>query len=279
MEKPLLDFYLWNHSFVSTQEDESLRSIQDHAVYEVLRLEDGIPLFFEEHYARLISSADLVGHPLPYSEEAVKEQLRQLQLHNGLENGNVKFLWSETATGSHFVLYVSPYRKVSPEDKVKGCKTSLFQLERENPNVKLQQDAYREKTGAALEERGVFELLLYDETGAIREGNRSNFFWIQGDTIFTAPSRSVLMGITRAQVFRAIAKRGFGITEGFLKTDELEAIDAAFLTGTSINVLPIRSIDERTYPSADHPIIHSLAADYLQLIEDDKRKFSWDMVR
>ncbi len=275
MEKPLCDVYLWNNTLVSTKEEESLRPIQDHAVYEVLRFDEDIPLFYEEHYERLVASAISVDRPLPYSLSDVKRQLWQLKLQNGLSNGNVKFLWAETAAGSHFVLYVSPHRVVTPEDRAHGCKTSLYQLERETPNVKLQRDAYREKTTAALEERDVFELLLYDDTGDIREGNRSNFFWIKGDTIYTAPSQAVLMGITRAQVLRAIAARGYRLEETLLSRNELPTIDAAFLTSTSIDVLPIRCVDDICFDSAHHPMVQALGDDYLALMEDYKAKFKW----
>lgn len=275
MEKPLMDIYLWNNTVVSTKEEESLRPIQDNAVYEVLRLEDGIPLFYEEHYERLVASAELVGRPLPYSEEAVKKQLYQLKVQNRLENGNVKFLWAETPTGTHFVLYVSPHRVVSPKEREQGCKTSLFQLERDNPNVKVQKDAYREKTERLLKERDVFELLLYDDTGAIREGNRSNLFWVEDGKVTTAPNPTVLMGITRAQVLRAIEARGYELVEAIRHLDDLREVDAVFLTSTSIDVLPIRAIDDLAYDSAKHPMVQALAHDYLELKDRYKEEFHW----
>ena len=275
MEKPLKDMYLWNSTFVSTKEEESLRPIQNNAVYEVLRIEDGIPLFFEEHYERLVASAAHVGRPLPFDRADVKRQLWQLKTQNGMTFDNVKFLWSQTPTGSHFVLYVSPHRVVTDEERKDGCLTSLYQHERDNPNIKLQQNDYRLRTEAVTKERGVFELLLYDETGAIREGMRSNFFWIQDGKICTAPNAHVLMGITRAQVLRCILARGYELEETLLDRADLDTIEACFLTSTSIDVLPIRAIDEKTYPSADHPMIRALAEDYLKTIEDYKNDFRW----
>lgn len=275
MEKPLYEIYLWNDTYVSTRESESLRPIQNNAIYEVLRMEEGIPLFFGPHFERLQRSAERVGRPLPYDEKTVLHQLWALKEMNGFTNSNIKMLWAEAAGQNHFVVYASPGREITAEERKKGCTTSLYPLERKNPNVKVQKDAYREKTAAIIKERGVFELLLTDETGCVREASRANLFLIRNGEIYTAPDDSVLMGITRMQVIKAIVQRGYTLREERLQEAELIGIEAAFLTGTSIDVLPIRSIDEIALPSAEHLMVQALQQDYLDRVREDKEAFHW----
>ena len=275
MEQPLYEIFLWNDTYVSTRESESLRPIQDNAIYEVLRMEDGVPLFFAPHFHRLLFSAERVGRPLPYGEKTVLHQLWALKEMNGFTDSNIKMLWAESGGQSHFVVYAAPGRELEDEDRQIGCKTSLYALERKNPNVKLQKDAYREKTAAVIREREVFELLLTDDTGCVREGSRANLFLIKEGVLYTAPAASVLMGITRMQVLKAIRERGYELKEELLHTEDLERIEAAFLTGTSIDVLPIRSIDDMPLASAEHPIVQTLKQDYLHLVEKDKKDFHW----
>lgn len=275
MEQPLYEIFLWNDTYVSTRESESLRPIQDNAIYEVLRMEDGVPLFFAPHFHRLQFSAERVGRPLPYGEKTVLHQLWALKEMNGFTESNVKMLWAEAAGQNHFVVYASPARAVTERERTVGCKTSLYPLERKNPTVKVQKDAYREKTAAIIRERGVFELLLTDETGCLREASRANLFLIKNGTIYTAPAEAVLMGITRMQVLKAVRERGYSLKQELLPESDLAHIEAAFLTGTSIDVLPIRSIDDLTLSSAEHPMVQAMKEDYLALVQQDKQTFHW----
>lgn len=275
MEHPLYEVYLWNDTYVSTEESESLRPIQDEAIYEVLRMEEGIPLFYAPHYARLCRSAERVGRPLPYDDGMVRHQLWALREMNSIKNSNVKMLWARGKDKDHFVVYASPVRELSDTERQGGCKTSLYPLERKNPNVKLQKDAYRETTSRIIQERDVFELLLTDEQDGIREASRANLFIIQNGAIHTAPDASVLMGITRMQVMQSIRERGYKLVEEPVPVQALPQVEAAFLTGTSIDVLPIKSIDGQLLPSAEHPIVQTLQKDYLKRVEEDKKAFRW----
>ena len=53
------------------------------AVFEMFRVEQGVPLFLEHHLARLERSAAAIGLPLPRSAEAVADDVHALVDANG----------------------------------------------------------------------------------------------------------------------------------------------------------------------------------------------------
>ncbi len=277
MEQPLSEYYLWNDTFVPTDEVESLRPLFDNAIYEVIRVEDGVPLFFDAHFVRFQESSTRMDKPLPYEAKAIAHRIRMLLQRNGIEEGNVKILWTEDFLGDpQLVIYMSERRAVSQSEKEDGVKTATYQFERKQPGVKVQRNDYREETAKIIKEKGVFELLLYDENCLLREGSRSNVFFVQEEKIYTAPLGEVLEGITRIQVMKSLKKNNVQVEEEAYPLHALESVDACFLTGTSIGILPIRQIDACPFDSAHHPAVKALQKAYEECVQQEKDHFAWD---
>ena len=49
---------------------------------------------------------------------------------------------------------------------------------------------------------------------------------------------------------------------------DLDKIDGGFMSGTSVNVLPISSIDDKKYSSADNNLIKAIQDGYLNLVKN-----------
>lgn len=275
MEHPLMEYYVLNGKPHSIMNREPLQQLAEQSVYEVLRVEEGIPVFFDEHADRLMRSAETVGKPLPITDVRLKEKMRLLVDSNGLKNGNAKILWGEIDGVPHLGFSVVEALRVTPRERAEGVVVATYSWERSDPNLKFQIGSYRERTQQKMREENAFELLLVDNDGCIREGSRSNFFWIRDGILYTPPAEHVLMGITRGEVLKAARLRGYEIREALLPTEEIRAIDAAFLTGTSIDVLPIHRIDNRLLEDIPHHLVSQLAADYRSRIDEDKLRFTW----
>ena len=110
-------------------------------------------------------------------------------------------------------------------------------------------------------------MLLVNDRGMITEGSKSNAFFVKNNAIYTAPGDAVLKGITRKYVFEACNNAGFDVKEQFIAADELKDISGAFLSGTSIKVLPISTIDGRTYNSSANPVVSAVRREYDKLLE------------
>lgn len=269
------DYFLYNGDILPSEEFDIEKTTVYPSVYEVIRVIDGVPLFFEEHIDRLWSSVKLLGYKQPYENTVIKEHILKLLELNKCYNYNVKIVINtlDSENPNLFVYYVvSNYPAVELYEK--GIHTILYEAERDNPNVKVIVADFRNKINKSIKNAGAYETLLVNDRGEITEGSRSNVFFVKDDIFYTAPAKDVLVGITRSRIIQLCLKLGYDIMEQPISVDFLKDIDGLFLTGTSPKVLPIASIDERKYNSAGNSAIRAIRDAYNKLINDyiDKNK-------
>lgn len=244
-------------------------------VYEVIRLIDGVPLFFEEHYERMQASVQAVldstygsdsQSPGLIEESMLLDQIRGLAKANGLTHCNVKFI-DEIVHGHQSIMgYISKSYYPSLEEYQTGVPTGLLYLERENPNLKILVQAYKDKVNRLKAEQGYYEVLLVNRQDYLTEGSASNLFFVIDQKIWTAPGHTVLKGITRSHVIEACQNAGFEVVEELVSVKDLDQIQGLFLSGTSPKVLPISSIDGKAYPSAQLPAIQAIREEYDRIL-------------
>jgi branched-chain amino acid aminotransferase len=98
---------------------------------------------------------------------------------------------------------------------------------------------------AALEQ-GAYESLFQDEAGGILEGTATNVFFVVDGVLRTASLESPLLeGVTRDAVLETARAAGMRVEEGRVGAEELPRAREAFLTSTTIELLPIRTLDAR----------------------------------
>lgn len=244
-----------------------LDTVSGKAAYEVLRIIRGVPLFYQDHYDRMKGTFGAIGRPLEMTAVQLKKDIKKLLASNKTDNCNVKVVVFEEEGNQRQLVYISKSYYPSEEEADAGVKTGLFQLERCNPNAKLLNQAYKDAVNAKIHEGGYFEVILVDSAGRITEGSRSNTFLVKDSNIFTAPGGFVLQGITRKYVFEACRNAGFEVIEQFVDADSLPQVDGAFLSGTSIKVLPIATIDNITLNSSANPVVAAVRREYNKLLE------------
>lgn len=237
-------------------------------VYEVIRIIDGVPLFFEDHYRRMRDSHAAVGGREGLVDEAgLAEQIRTLLATNGTERCNVKFIAFSGNPSTRLAGYISKSYYPSAEMVRDGVPTGLLWQEREHPNVKELDVDYKERAARIKSHTGVFELLLVDRDGYLTEGSMSNLFFVKDGTVFTAPGEKVLKGITRQYVVQACRDAGYPVEERSLPVEELPSVEGAFLSGTSPKVLPIASVGDLALASGGHPVIVAVRDAYDRLLQ------------
>lgn len=257
----ILKYYLCNGSMYSINEKEPFLKIVDPVVYEVIRVIDGVPLFLEEHLERMRKSAELTDVKISYSDQEIEKDIKLLIKENDVKNLNVKLLFDSSA--NYFVFFINSYY---PEKEVyeKGIHTILYNSERKNPNAKVINVSFKDQVNKKIKEEGAFEALLVNKEGYITEGSRSNMFFVKGQKVFTAPAGEVLMGVTRKHIMNICDKLGIEVIERNISVNELKYLDGAFMTGTSVNVLPISSIDKLKYDSVVNEIINKIQKEYIK---------------
>jgi len=261
-------FYILNDSVKVQDEIDKLDISKFDMVYEVIRIIEGIPLFFEDHYERLTKSLELLKRKNEITFENLRHQVIKTVEKNGLKLCNVKVIVYNDQTRQNCLTYISKSYYPGKREIEEGVPTALFSWERNNPNVKLLNHEYKERVSRTIEEKQVFEVLLVNENQIITEGSRSNAFFVKGNTIYTAPGELVLKGITRKYVFDACKRVGVDICESLISVTDLDKIDGLFISGTSIKVLPVSKIDDRVYASSKNPVIVAVRDEFNKIMDD-----------
>ncbi|MGQ7870295.1 aminotransferase class IV [Sunxiuqinia sp. sy24] len=223
-------------------------------IYEVLRVIDSVGLFLEDHYIRLMHSAKLAGIPLAMTQAYFVREIRKLIQANELSVGNVKVLIQYGSGQQAAFFYFIPHVYPAPQAYLDGVKTDCLQAERVMPKAKTVQQRLRDNANRAIRDHQLFEVILMNSEKQVLEGSRTNLFFVKGDQFFTPQSDFVLAGITRQKVLECIGELNFSCVEKSIPIATLADYDAAFLTGTSNNVLPIASIGKQKFDTMNQAL-------------------------
>ena len=270
MENLRGNLFVKNHQIISAHHFDPDFMSAGQAVYEVVRIQEGVALFWEEHLERLQESLRIVNRP-GFSQVADSHQLIEaLAQQCSFINGNVKLVLhyydDRPASEYDIYLYFIAHHYPSAEQYRQGIDTITCKAVRSNPNAKVAQLAFRERINQEIIRQNVFEAILLDDEGYISEGSRSNFFMIKDNTLYTAPLHHVLPGITRRKVLEICHQQQIPLQQAALRVTDLVNMEAVFLTGTSPQVLPIKRIDNLVFSSANHPLVLALMKDYEKLV-------------
>jgi len=241
----------------------------DGSCYEVIRIIEGKPLFLKEHLDRLFESVEAANFNYSIDCNIIEKWILDFIKELKLLNENIKIL-VENKLEMKIVVYVVESHYPSVDVYKEGVKVDCLEIERSNPSVKLWNDNYKTKVAKVIEDKNLFEVLLVNKEDRITEGSRSNVFFLKEETIYTASLKTVLNGITRKKVLEAIQSEGIEVVESELKLSEIKNVEAAFLTGTSIHVLPIREISGKVLKSTESQIITNIRLAFEKLIIKDQ---------
>lgn len=232
--------------FISADQEISGQLEKNNSVYEVLRVINSVPIFFEDHFKRLKFSLDSLHTEYNLSDTGLHDILIKLIKINQIKHGNIRIEIFITEKSN--VLQISQIQAFYPPEELyqAGVNAKSFQIERENPRVKQSaiNTTVRTEIRSVLEDPGIFEVVLVNHLLELTEGSRTNVLFLKDKVIYTAPENEILLGITRKILLSVAMKQGFLIEEGPIKLDTISGFDACFFTGTSTKVLPIKQIDD-----------------------------------
>lgn len=265
METVINKYYLEDGHIDEIKNYKDEQNIDGKIIYEVLRVIDGNPVFLSEHVERMKQSFSLVDITFPYNENKIKEYIESLIKANKASFGNIKITFN---TGSdtlkaYFIQHNYPNETMYKE----GVKTILYRGERENPNAKIVKSDFRANVMKEIEARDAFEAMLVNNKGMITEGSKSNIFFIKGDKVITSPGEYVLKGITRAKIIEGINELNIEIEEKLVGEEELGEINAAFISGTSPKVLPIKGCEKYRF-DVENKILRQIMVKYDEKIAE-----------
>ncbi len=235
------------------------------SVYEVIRISGKCPLFLEDHIERLKQSCIKSGCGLLVPEAEIISMIKSLIELSGLSEGNIRLSYNYYRNEKFSMLHFIESSYPSVEDYSEGIDTVLYRGERDNPSVKIYNQDLRASVNRLLTTTGAREALLVDTKGDITEGSKSNVFFVKDRTIYTSPESRVLSGITRKYVLDIINSSLYNLEYKMVNVNNLADFDAAFISGTSPMILPIRSIDKFSF-SSHNAIVNELMEKYTNLV-------------
>jgi branched-chain amino acid aminotransferase len=235
-------------------------------VFETARLVDGRYFRLQQHLDRLAASAQALRLATPTFAElhAIAHRLAEV---NAISNGSLRITLTRGRGGRGLntrgagpptvLATLAPVAADWHERAARGWHLIVAQTRRPATlsvpsHIKALGRVYAILAHLESEQAGVDDALLLTADGAIAEGPTWNFFWRKGDVVRTAAlAGGVLEGVTRGIILQLARDAGYATEEGLWPPADLADADEAFASMTSVGVVPIRSLDGRTFPADD----------------------------
>jgi len=240
--------------------EEATVSVEDRGfqfgdgVYEVIRTYRGLPFQLDAHLARLERSAKAIELSLPWNIQQWATHARDGIKRSGYAESKVYLqLTRGTAPRDHVfpaaarptaVMTVREMRPVEPALQASGVAVMTMDdwrwgrcdIKSVNllPNILARQKA---------KQAGAFEAVFIRD-GQVTEGAVSNVMIVKAGRVLTAPEgEQILSGVTRTIVLELARKEGLPVEERSITRDEFLHADEIFLTGTTVEILPVVRVD------------------------------------
>ncbi len=260
-------YFIKNNQFIKTELFDISELEKGFSVYEVVKIEKGIPLFFEDHLNRLHQSAKLKNKTIPFSDSKIKKNVFKLIEINKIKEGRLKFAVRFYQSDNKLICFFLNPIIPTPDNYNTGIKIMSVQAERKNPNAKIINYELRTYINKLISENAIFEVLLVNKNGMITECSKSSIFFIKNKTVYTSESKDVLAGITRNYIYKICKDYSLELKERKIKQSDLITFESAFITGTSIGILPVNQIDNHFF-SVENDIIKLLSDNYKAIVKN-----------
>lgn len=237
------------------------------SIYEVIRIFHGRPIFLADNLMRLDNSLKKSNIDLDITNLHIPDKLNRLISLEHIQEGNLKYVlhFTDGNAPDEYIFQIS-HSYPSQHDYNCGIDTITCPAVRENPEIKYINGELRSLTNRLIQENQVYEVLLVDREGYITEGSRSNVFFIKNDTLYTASTAYVLPGTSRKRVFDICNEHNIRIIEQRVQATAVQEYEAAFLTGTSPLILPIRHINKVSL-NPQNQMLKKIMNYYFSLVE------------
>jgi branched-chain amino acid aminotransferase len=242
------------------------------AVYETLRTYAGRPFHLERHLERLRASAARLGFAAPFGDEVFARRLDELLARSGNEESYIRIILTrgegdisyrfDRVKGPTLVMVVKPFEPPPERDYSEGIPVAIASVRRNHPlaldpaikSNNLLNNILAVREGQA---RGAAETILLNDLGEVAEGASSNVFVVKDGRAATPPlTAGILSGITRRVVLDLCRELGVPAREETLRVADLFAADEVFITSTTKEAAPVRTIDGKPVASGRPGPVH-----------------------
>jgi branched-chain amino acid aminotransferase len=251
------------------KEEEAVVSVFDHGflygdgVYETIRSYGSRIFMRDQHLARLRRSAEAIGLKVPDRDwpALLHESMTRNEVGDDRADAYLRITITR-GTGDigldpalcpspTVVIMTKPLTPPSPESYREGISLAVAKTRRNlpsalNPQIKATNFlnnilAKREALAA-----GAFDSVLLNWESHLTECTVSNLFFVTAGRLCT-PSLAcgILDGITREIILALAKEEHIPVEEGRFGPDALRRADECFLSNTTMEIMPVTTIDDR----------------------------------
>ncbi len=248
--------------------EEAKVSVFDHGylygdgIYETLRAYDGYVFHLDEHIERLKHSAKLMEMALPLDEDGIKKAISDTLARNGLKDAYIRVSVSrgpgeigldpELCPVPTFLIIAKQFVDYPKELYEKGVNIAVVNTRRNHPETldpAIKSTNFLNNIFAKMEAKkaGAFEGIMLNHANFVAEGTISNIFIVKNGELVTPPLiAGILEGVTRGLVIGLAERLGITVFEEMFSEAALKAADEVFITNTTMEVMPVREVDDKT---------------------------------
>ena len=245
------------------------------AVFEGIRAYDGRIFKLTEHNERLAAGAASMDMKMPYSVAEMDAACQQVLKSQGFSDAYLRpIIWR----GSEMMGVSAQTTRINAAvavwewpayfaDRMSGIRMKWAKWRRPDPaTIPCQTKAAGLYMICTLskhnaEGEGYADALMLDYRGYIAEATGANIFMLLEDGKLHTPEPDCFLdGITKRTVMALARARGYEIVQRHIKPKELAGASEVFLTGTAVEVTPVREIGEYIFTPGD--VTKTLMDDY-----------------
>jgi branched-chain amino acid aminotransferase len=211
-------------------------------LYETIKLADGVPVFFEEHVARLVQGIAALGLDKSIDKPELARQVCRLSEANGVGDNSCRLLVTAGSPGGPPNLLVQTDRRDFPARPLRVISYRGVRVSAQYKAMTVMQSYFAQRAARAA---CVDDALLVDGEGRIFEGATSNVFVVRGGGLVTPPAEGdILPGVLRAKVEELATGAGIPVVEAWARVADLRPDDGLLLTSSVRGVVPVERVDD-----------------------------------
>lgn len=211
-------------------------------LYETLKLVDNVPVFFDEHVARLQGGLDELGLELPYARAELAEQICRLSQASGVAAGACRVLVTAGPPDGMPSLLIQNDQRAFAKPPLRVISYRGVRVRAQLKAMTVMQSYLAQRAAKAA---GVDDAILVDDDGHLFEGATSNMFIARGGGLVTPPAEgAILPGVLRAKVEELAETNGITVVEALVRVADLRPDDGMLLTSSVRGIVPVCRIDD-----------------------------------
>ncbi len=221
-------------------------------IYDTMRSYKGKILELDLHMARIKKSADQIGITLPWNLDEIQKWSMQLADIHKEKDMRVRVTITRGEHGFDFsknpsqpTLFITVEAIDIPKSiYTKGVTAETQVLHRIMHGIKTLGLTHMIIAYRYAAQKKLYEIILIDKDGTVREGASTNLFVIRNNIIYT-PKNKILPGLTRARIITLARKNKIKVVVKDFNKKFLQQADEIFLSNRPREVIPVTTLNSK----------------------------------